>query len=276
MGIIRFKTSRPAGDLIASLAGIKKICSDTNSKAIIAQHLGFKGIGYHGAIHPFQDEQGDTITMNEYMFNMLRPLLIAQDYIEDFIIYEGQPIDYDLDKTIQETFTNQPKGSLNRWLFYVYPQMSCDLSKEWITLPMIEVFGGKSVLSFKNKVIINQTDRYKNYVINYFFLKKYEQHLIFAGMPSEHENFCKQWGIDIPHLKVENFLELATAIKSCKFFMGNASVCFQLAEAMKVPRLLEICPMMPNVIPIGENAYDFYHQQSAEYLFEKLFFLDKN
>jgi len=27
---------------------------------------------------------------------------------------------------------------------------------------------------------------------------------------------------------------------------------------------------MPNVIPIGEHAYDFYHQGGIEYYFKKL------
>jgi hypothetical protein len=28
--------------------------------------------------------------------------------------------------------------------------------------------------------------------------------------------------------------------------------------------------MMPNVIPVGEKAFDFYHQGGLEYYFEKL------
>ena len=44
----------------------------------------------------------------------------------------------------------------------------------------------------------------------------------------------------------------------------------ELAEAMKVPRILEIFPIMPNVIPVGEHAYDYYHQGGVEYYFKKL------
>jgi hypothetical protein len=39
---------------------------------------------------------------------------------------------------------------------------------------------------------------------------------------------------------------------------------------MKVPRILEVFPLMPNVIPIGEKAYDFYHQGAVEYYFKLL------
>lgn len=279
------KHSRPAGDLLAAMAGLKRLSEDLSKRVIIAQRLGMKGIGYKGASHPFIDEQGDEITMNKYMFDMLRPLIISQDYIEDFIVYEGQEVEIDLDKAIMETYTNQPLGSLNRWIFHVYPQMSCDLSQKWITASTTECISGtKNGEPFwyqgekagnHNAILLNFTDRYRNYLSDYFFLKKYEKYLFFTGMPMEHDRFCKQWNLDIPLLRISGFDELAAAIKSCRFFMSNASVCFQIAEALKVPRMLEICPMMPNVIPIGENAFDYYHQSEAEYLFEKLYNLDK-
>lgn len=283
---VHVKNSLPAGDLIGMMAGIRQLSKEVGKKVVIFQRLYRKGIGYKGASHPFLDEQGDEVTMNEYMFNMLRPLIIAQDYIEDFIIYEGQDIEIDLDRAEMEVYTNRPHGSLNRWIFHVYPQMSCDLSKEWLTASKLNFISGTKdgnpfgyqgkINGNHNAILINFTDRYRNYLSDYHFLKKYENHLFFAGMASEHERFCKEWKLDIPLIIVSGFDELAAAINSCRFFMGNQSVCFQIAEALKVPRLLEICPMMPNVIPIGENAYDFYHKQECEYLFEKLFNLDKN
>jgi len=52
--------------------------------------------------------------------------------------------------------------------------------------------------------------------------------------------------------------------------LGNQSFCYQLAESMKIPRLLELSPVLPNVIPNGKDGYDFYHQQALEYYLEKL------
>ena len=66
------------------------------------------------------------------------------------------------------------------------------------------------------------------------------------------------------------FLELAEIIKSCKLFIGNLSFGYALAEAIKVPRLLESQPDFPLVYPNGENAYDFYFQEHFELLFKKL------
>ena len=55
-------------------------------------------------------------------------------------------------------------------------------------------------------------------------------------------------------------------------FIGNLSFGYALAEAIKVPRLLESGPNFPLVYPNGENAYDFYFQRHFEELTKKLYF----
>ena len=55
----------------------------------------------------------------------------------------------------------------------------------------------------------------------------------------------------------QKFPEMAQAIKSAKFFIGNLSVAYPIAEAMKIPRLLEACPEFPVVQPIGGDGYIF-------------------
>lgn len=266
MDIIRCKTSSPAGDLLSMLPGMRQMYRETKRKAVIYQMLDMVGVGMMGmdSEHPFKNASGYPVCMNRYMFDMLRPLLLAQEYIADFIIYTGQEIDMDLDRIRLEVFTNQPHGSINRWVFYCFPQMSCDLSESWIDAETL-----KTEVPLK-PVCINFTDRYRNSVINYFFLKKYENYLLFVGLEDEYNSFCKQWNLKIPHIKVKDFLQLAGFMKGCKFFAGNASMCFQIAEGLKIPRILETFQLMPNVIPIGKNAYDFYSQASCEYYFDKL------
>jgi hypothetical protein len=261
--VIKFKTSSPAGDLLSMLAGIQQLTKEIGKKAIIYQRLNMTGVGYNGAIHPFKNDIGDEVAMNEYMFHVMRPLLIEQDYIEDYIIYDGQEYNYDLDKARLEIFTNQPHGSINRWIFYVYPQMSCDLSKAWLDVP-------QSVGKIE-KLIINFTYRYRNSVIDYSFLKKYQDYILFAGLKDEYEFFSNQWNLRIGHLDAPDFKKVAYFIKNSIGFLGNQSSCYQIAEGLKAPRILELSPVMPNVIPSGEGAFDFYHQQAVEYYVEKFF-----
>ena len=69
----------------------------------------------------------------------------------------------------------------------------------------------------------------------------------------------------------KDFLELAKIIKSCRLFIGNECFAYSVAEGLKVPRLLEASPDFPVVFPIGDRAYDFYHQVHFEMFFKKLY-----
>ena len=69
----------------------------------------------------------------------------------------------------------------------------------------------------------------------------------------------------------KDFLELASIIRSSKLFIGNLSFGFAIAEALKVPRLLESAPNFPLVYPNGNYGYDFYFQVHFEELVEKLY-----
>jgi len=257
---ISYKSSSPAGDCISFLAGIKQMYKETGKKGILYQRLNMIGAGYQDSIHPYKNESGDPVCMTKEVFGMLRPLLLSQEYIEDYVVYDGQEIDMDFDLVRFERATLQPRYSLNRWYSLVFPQMVSDLSKAWV-----DVSSGVT-----GKVIINFTQRYRHHVVSYAFLKNHQNNIVFAGLKNERDLFCEQHGLDIPLLEVKDFLELAEIIKGSMFFMGNQSFCYQLAESMKVPRILELFPMMPNIIPIGEKAYDFISQDAAEYYFDKL------
>ena len=63
---------------------------------------------------------------------------------------------------------------------------------------------------------------------------------------------------------------MAQIIKACKFFIGNSSLGYDIAEGLKVPRLLEACPNFPVKRPHGKKAYDFYYQIHFEKFFNIL------
>lgn len=262
---ISYKTSSPAGDLISLLPSIRQIYRLTGKKAIIFQALNIVGQGIQGIDQPFKNTNGESIMMGNEMFEMMKPLLLAQEYIHGYVEYKGEKVDYDMDEMRLKTFTNQPLGSLNRWSFYVFPEMACDLSEQYV-----HDAGFNTPNDYSKYVICNFTSRYRNNWINYFFLKEYEDRILFAGLPQEHDDFCKKWDIHIRPLIVDDFFQLTGVLNSCKFFMGNASMCYQIAEGLKIPRLLETYQLMPNVIPFGKNGYDAYHQGAMEFYFKKL------
>lgn len=261
---ITYKTSSPSGDLISYMAGIRQVWLDTGRKGIVYHRLGMVGGSYEGSNQPYENDLKEPVCFNQYTFDMMHPLVMSQEYIEDYIIFNGQEHEIDFDKLRQSHFTNQPKGSLNRYPSYVFPQMNTNLADIWIKVPE-EIKN-----PYEDKIILNFTLRNRNHFIHYFFLKEHQDKLIFAGLKEERDHFCNEWGLDIPLLIVDNFYELAKIMRGCKFLLGNQSFCMQLAESLKIPRILEAFPYMPTHVVIGDCAFDFYHQQGLEYIFAKL------
>ena len=121
----------------------------------------------------------------------------------------------------------------------------------------------------KKKIVIIRSISRKNYLINYSFLKKYND-VIFIGLKNEYEDLKKE----IPNLnfyECKDFLEMAQIINSCKIFIGNLSFGYTLAEGLKKPRLLESGLNFPLIYPNGKNAFDFYFQEHFESNFYKLY-----
>lgn len=253
-----FKHSCYTGDLIYALAGIKAICENNDHKAVIYQWLDQKGFLYNGAEHPYGGSM-----MNEYAFNMLKPLIEAQPYIKSFNKWQGEKVMVDMDM-LRQVKMHMPYGNIVTWLPMVFAEMRPEYWKPWITVNNCDR------IAFGDKIIINRTSRYHGAWIDYFHLKKYESRIVFVGMDEEHKTFQADWGLNVHHWLPDNFYDLAVAISSCKLFIGNQSMCFAIAEAMKTPRLLEICDFAPNVQPCGPGGYYFRVPELFQYWVDKL------
>lgn len=255
-----------SGDLISSLPGMKHVYDTLGKKAVIIQRLNMPG-EYFGQAHPVKSDTDETVqvTMNSKQWSMLKPLLEYQPYVERCEEFEGQHIDVDFDIIRKGHFSTMPHGSIHRWNWYAHPALACDLSVPWIEVPESEFLEH----DLKDRIIINRTERYTNPLISFFFLKKWEDRLLFAGTDYEHDLFNEQFKLNVPKLKVVNFLHLAQIIKYCKLFLGNQSFCYNIAEAMKTLRVLEVCRQAANCVPIGANGYDYLQQGALELYVEK-------
>lgn len=244
------------GDLIYALPGFRQIYLQTGSKTTIFLSV--------NATWPMMDAvmRRNGVTMTQEDFDAIRPLLLSQEYIDDVVVYNGEPIMVNLDDIMKRSI-NVPYGYLPRWYFYVWPDLACNLSERWIQLDE------RVRLLHKGVILVNRSSRYHNPQISYKFLEKYKDRVIFIGLDDEWKSFCSNF-FEVRHYKVKDFYELAVLINSCKFFVGNQSFCFSLAEALKVPRILELFATLPNVIPHGNHAYDFYRQEAFEFYVEKL------
>lgn len=251
------------GDSWASIPVMKEYHKQTGKKVILYLEKDHPAEYYQGAVHPTKNSAGDLVMLNQQMIDMMTPLFKAQSFIEDVKVWDKEPVHVDLNK-IRTTFVGMPSFSLNRWYFYVFPDLACDLSGIWLEVPNAE----KDLA--KGKIIVTRSERYLNPRIDYSFLKPYEDDIIFCGTMREYNIFCMSYDLNVRKLLIGNFLELAQAIKQCKFHITNQTQAFQLSEGQKTPRILELCGAAPNCIPIGELAYDFFAQGALQYYFHKL------
>lgn len=264
-----FRHAVNMGDIIGSLCAVKKYYDITKRKGRYLQQTGLLAQYYPGATHETVDADGRMVTLNQRLFDMIKPLVESQEYIESMQVYNGQNVDIDFHVIRGKTNVNLPNGSLQAWLFYAYPDLEYDLTQPWITLPpqrqQIEEVT-------KGKIIINFTERYRGIQPEYYFLKECSPDLIFAGTEKEHWLFCNQWQLTIPRLEIKDFLELAYALRACRFVLCNQSMIWQICEAMKIPRLLEVCSFAQNCMPFyGKHSYGYFYQTALIYYFKKMY-----
>lgn len=198
------------------------------------------------------------VQLNRKMYDMLAPLLAAQEYIRELDAYDGGSVDYDLD-SFRDSPLQLDRIGISRWYFHMFG-LAGDLSLPWLKVVPDE--------SFAETIIVSRSFRYRNVSLDYGVLKNYGE-VAFAGLPDEVEDMRKQLP-SVRWVEVKDFLELARMIAGSRLFIGNQSFPFSLAEGLKVRRILEADPGSPNVVPTGENAYDVLFQKQLEHVLAKL------
>ena len=201
---------------------------------------------------------GDVVYLENKAVDMLMPLFANLPYIKKTEKLKNQEIDIDFN-LIREMPINFNIDSV-RWYFHI-TEAHANLNESYIYADPHK--------DIKNKIVIMRNTRRKSYIINYKFLKNYKD-LLFIGLENEYKDLKKE----VPNLEFydcKDFLEVAEIIKASKFFLGNLSFGYTIAEGLKIPRLLESVPEFPLVYPNGFNAYDFYFQSHFEKLFDDLY-----
>jgi hypothetical protein len=245
---ISFLHSGHLGDILYSLPAIKEISKNKKCNLYIEKNLKMDSFYLK---HP-----GKKFFLNEKMVDMLMPLLKNQPYLNKVDIFKKQNIDINLNIFRKFPFN---LGYTSR-IFFQLTGVHSNLEKKYI-------FAKKSIF-FKKKIILLRSFRYRNYLINYNFLKN-KNNIVFIGLYDEYLDL-KKIIKKLIFYECKDFLEMAEIINSCKFFLGNQSFGYALAEGLKVPRILENHPDANYVYPAGKKAYDFIFQEDFEKLFINL------
>jgi hypothetical protein len=256
------------GDTLAALPALRQYYRLTSIKPILYLVKDHPAIYADGLTHPTKNSEGLEVSLNQQVCELLKPLVEAQDYIEEVRIisthdYENHDIHINLSE-IRNTYVGCPNFDLRRWYFYVFPDLACNLFEQYIFVDDSE----KDLA--KGKIIISRSERYQNESIDYSFLKKYEDDILFCGTMREYNNFTMNFNLEIKKLVIKDFYEYAQALKQCKFHLSNQTMAFQISQGLQIPRIVELCSYAPNVIPTGEKAYDFFAQTALEYYVREL------
>lgn len=248
---IHFKHSGLIGDIIYAIPVMKALAGkrDIYLHLLINQPSLYK----KGMKHYNKDK-----ILTEKSVELIAPLILSQPGFKSCDILVDQRVDYDLDYFRKFPF-DYNSNHICRWYFHMYG-VSMDLSQPWLHVDPDP--------TLKNEILIARSFRYRAPGISYTFLQQYPN-ISFVGLKEEYEDLKLQ----IPALKykkVNDFLELTRLIAGCKFFIGNQSFPFAVAEALKIPRVLELCFECPNVIPEGKEAYDFCYQGPFEKIVKQL------
>jgi hypothetical protein len=248
--MIKFKHSGNAGDILYSLPAIRQGVRNAGEKAVLFLELNQPAYYAAGFTHPLGN-----VKLNKYMAEMLKPLLVKTDFIEDVLIYNGQKVDYNLDK-FREIGLNLGAGNISRWYFQAFPELTCDLNESTIKVQKYK--------NLEDAILVNRTERYQNGQIDYSIINKYDNDKYFVG--TKHEYHLMSNIINgLEYVEAVNFYHVAELINNCKVFIGNQSMNFAIAEQLKSNRILEMYFGCPNVIPCGGKAYDVFNQNVFEY-----------
>jgi len=96
------------------------------------------------------------------------------------------------------------------------------------------------------KIVVHRSPRYHG-ELDWEALRPFLADTVFVGKPEEYSEFP----LPVAHHRTRNSLELAQVIAGSRFFVGNQSCPFAIAEALKHPRFLEVSTEKPNCTPQG-------------------------
>ena len=249
---INFLHSGHLGDLINSLPVIKEIAKKNTCNLLIniEKKVGETNIE---SLHPSKE-----VFLTQNSFNKILPLLKKQPFLSKVSLYKKEIIDINLD-FFRDLPINFNVDSV-RWYSHL-TGINPDLSKPYL----LKIGKNKK---YNKSIVFMRSLRRQNQNIKFSFLNRYNN-LLFIGLRNEYLDLKKQ----IKNLKFydcKDFLEMAQIIGSCKLFIGNLSFGFTIAEALKVPRLLESYLDFPLVYPNGKDGYEFYFQNHFEKFVKKI------
>lgn len=238
-----FSMSGNLGDLIYSLAVVKKLGGGIfyvklhNIPNVIRQYN-------NGHVPPEYEGK-----LSEVDFSLLHPLLAHQPYIQLVERFDSSRhlAIVDLDE-FRGVIHRSVRGNFLNAFFTTHkiPFTDADLIQPWLT-----VSNPKRVAKF----VIARSPRWRgksphaeNTWKELIDKNDMANNGVFVGLPAEHQDFEKTFGITIPYHPCKDFLELAEVIAGADAFLGNQTFTYGIAQGLGKPTVLETFAARTNLL----------------------------
>ena len=198
-------------------------------------------------VRPDMPHPNGATLMTPQSYAFIRPVLERLPYVEDVRLTPTAQLPAEVIRLdfYRHLPMNTAAGSIPAWPMKLFG-VPLELNQPWLSVaPQHAV-----------DVVCGFSRRYRNKKIHYGFLNELDAG--FIGMPDEYEHFCQVNQLHrLKHLSVGSALDAAALIAGSRFFLGNQSFAFAMAEGLKAPRALEVCELVPNVLPQGPGANEY-------------------
>lgn len=219
-----FKHSGARGDVIYGLASMREM-----GGGVLYLNRGSDG---HFGI-PMDDEELDGA----------RRFLESLGYLDSVRDWKGEKVDVDMDdfRVVGTEYNLLSDSQMMRF------GVAWDHEKPWIDPERVKPIR-------EADIVVGRSERYHGF-FDWDELKPWRERCVFVGTSREHEDFMAKTGLGIRRVVTKDWMELAGVIRGGKLYVGNQSMAYSLAEAMKVPRVLECCAVAPNCDPQGPDGH---------------------
>jgi|6_EtaG_2_1085325.scaffolds.fasta_scaffold24043_3 hypothetical protein len=261
-----FKHSGDLGDIIYSLPTVQKL----GGGVLYIDPTGGEGDEFcekHCGKNRSRGEKQVT-KLNESGCKFLLPLLKEQDYLEDVLLWNGEIVDYNLNKHRELFATHHPMNIAEQHLkaFNVserpYEEKTvASHMPPWLKVPTDPDYMFKSFGGIEKKAVINRSHNYHSQgdLWDHLIWNNFDgiRRGIFLGTSLEHQVFNTLYAVNLDRIEVDDALKAAQLILHSTRFFGNQSLLFAIAMGVGATSWLEICSYVPNTIFFRENTMMF-------------------
>lgn len=251
-----YRHSGTLGDLIYSLSIVRKM---EPGKFLVALNNIENCVSQYGYRADEVDpaHQG-RFTMQDYEW--LKPLLERQPYIQEAGIWQSGDAEpeVDLDRFRGTLFRGFEGNYVQAYhMAFGLPFAMSDYDTPWLTAEPI----------ISKPIVVSRTARYRSTEpeasathMKMAVDADLENNGVFVGTPSEHEDYVKTTGVNIPYRHVRDFLELAGIVSGAELIVANQNFVYSLAMGLGKQAILETIKIKPL-----QNNECFFPRSNIQY-----------